>query len=46
MAQRSDLQTGVIDDALELTPVELPERNMAPSIDERVGRIEAVLNIS
>lgn len=45
MPARQDIQTGQITEVQDLVPVELPGRNMAPSIEERVDEIENVLKI-
>lgn len=40
-----DIDTQNLEDAHELTPVELPGRNLAPSIQERLDTVESILNI-
>lgn len=35
-----------INEAPDIKPIELPKRSRNPSLDERIGRVESVLNIN
>lgn len=41
-----ELQADDINEVPELVPVELPGRNIAPSLEERMSQVEAVLKIN
>lgn len=42
----NDIQASDVNEAPDLAPIELPGRNAAPSIEERVAVIESTLNIN
>lgn len=37
--------TDSIDEAPELAPIELPKRSISPSLEERIQRVESILNV-
>lgn len=41
-----DNQVDYVNGAPDLTPVELPGRNIIPNTDDRLAAIESILNIS
>lgn len=46
MNSRQDLQPNDINDVPDIAPIELPDRNINPSFEERLLTVENVLDIS
>lgn len=40
-----ELQSNEVNDTPDIEPIEIPGRNMHPSIEDRVAEIESVLNL-
>lgn len=46
MQPDSELQTNEVNVTPDIEPIQIPGRNVNPSLDDRISQIEEVLNIS